>query len=118
MMHDWKAFLQFTEERDRLALKVAELEAENAKYRKIGPTPEFLDGYVKALEAKVKAMMILESADSFQGNVPKGHCLERTSPKGMRFIGTCRMCGRAGLTADQAREECPGRPEHAAEVQS
>lgn len=54
--------------------------------------------------------LILESADSFQGNVPKGHCLERTSPKGMRFIGTCRMCGRAGLTADQAREECPGRP--------
>ena len=76
MMHDWKAFLQFTEERDHLALKVAELEAENAKYRKIGPTPEFLDGYVKALEAKVKAMMAQTQATPPPGFTPAGPATE------------------------------------------
>jgi hypothetical protein len=36
------------------------------------------------------------------------HAIERTSPKGGPFIGTCRKCGRAGLTvADFFRDECP-----------
>ena len=36
------------------------------------------------------------------------HVIERTSPKGpgQKFIGTCRLCGKTGLTfAD--REPCP-----------
>jgi hypothetical protein len=38
------------------------------------------------------------------------HSLERTSPKGpgMLFIGTCRLCGKTGLTfEDMKREICP-----------
>lgn len=36
------------------------------------------------------------------------HALERTSPKGQPFIGTCRKCGREGLTfKDMANDECP-----------
>ena len=34
------------------------------------------------------------------------HVVERTSPKGHPFIGTCRLCGLAGLKADAALEEC------------
>ena len=39
-----------------------------------------------------------------------GHSVERTSPKGegQQFIGTCRKCGKEGLTTKQAmEEECP-----------
>jgi len=34
------------------------------------------------------------------------HSLERTSPKGGPFIGTCRLCGTPGLTSGQANEWC------------
>lgn len=36
------------------------------------------------------------------------HHVERTSPKGpgMPFIGTCRLCGRPGLKASAALEDC------------
>lgn len=36
------------------------------------------------------------------------HSLRRTSPKGpgSPFIGTCTLCGRAGLKASQAQEYC------------
>lgn len=34
------------------------------------------------------------------------HALNRTSPKGQPFIGTCVRCGRTGLTAKRANEEC------------
>jgi hypothetical protein len=36
------------------------------------------------------------------------HYVERTSPKGpgMPFIGTCRLCGKSGLKASAALEDC------------
>jgi hypothetical protein len=35
------------------------------------------------------------------------HAVNRTSPKGQPFIGTCMKCGKTGLTlADSMREEC------------
>jgi hypothetical protein len=36
------------------------------------------------------------------------HHVERTSPKGygMQFIGTCRLCGKSGLNASAALEDC------------
>ena len=34
------------------------------------------------------------------------HLLDRTSPKGTDFIGTCRLCGARGLRMDQANEPC------------
>lgn len=36
------------------------------------------------------------------------HHIERTSPKGpgAEFIGTCRLCGRSGLTVEDANKEC------------
>lgn len=34
------------------------------------------------------------------------HSLERTSPKGQAFIGRCVQCGKEGLSAYQAAEEC------------
>ena len=33
------------------------------------------------------------------------HSIERTSPKGEKFIGTCMKCGRQGLTLIEAMEE-------------
>jgi len=35
------------------------------------------------------------------------HSVERTSPKGGPFVGTCTPCGKQGLTMKTAREECP-----------
>ena len=36
------------------------------------------------------------------------HHVERTSPKGpgMPFIGTCRLCGKTGLKASAALDDC------------
>lgn len=34
------------------------------------------------------------------------HALERTSPKGTPFIGTCTKCGTPGLTFATMRGEC------------
>lgn len=34
------------------------------------------------------------------------HALERTSPKGQPFIGTCRLCGQAGLTSKDVMKPC------------
>ena len=34
------------------------------------------------------------------------HLLDRTSPKGTDFIGTCRLCGARGLHMGQALEPC------------
>jgi hypothetical protein len=34
------------------------------------------------------------------------HSLERTSPKGGPFVGTCRLCGKEGLTAKEANDFC------------
>ena len=36
------------------------------------------------------------------------HALNRTSPKGQPFVGTCSQCGKQGVTIKQMRtEECP-----------
>lgn len=34
------------------------------------------------------------------------HSLQRTSPKGVDFIGFCTLCGKDGLTMSQANETC------------
>ncbi len=34
------------------------------------------------------------------------HHVERTSPKGQDFMGTCRLCGMTGLKASAALEDC------------
>jgi len=36
----------------------------------------------------------------------KYHALERTSPKGTRFIGRCTQCGKEGLTLADSDEIC------------
>lgn len=38
--------------------------------------------------------------------IAKTHNIERMSPKGGPFIGTCRLCGKPGLTSGQANEFC------------
>ncbi|SEK36480.1 hypothetical protein SAMN04515666_101332 [Bosea lupini] len=37
------------------------------------------------------------------------HAIERTSPKGGPFIGTCRLCGTPGLSAADALQPCPNQ---------
>jgi hypothetical protein len=39
------------------------------------------------------------------------HVLERTSPMGDKFIGTCTLCGKEGLTIAQANQIC-ANPQH------
>lgn len=34
------------------------------------------------------------------------HALERTSPKGQTFVGTCRLCGQPGLSSRDAMKPC------------
>lgn len=34
------------------------------------------------------------------------HHIERTSPKGQPFVGTCRLCGKSGLRMSAALEDC------------
>ena len=34
------------------------------------------------------------------------HHVERTSPKGQPFVGTCRLCGMSGLKMSAAHEDC------------
>lgn len=34
------------------------------------------------------------------------HSMERTSPKGQAFVGTCSLCGRTGLTLENMTDEC------------
>lgn len=35
-----------------------------------------------------------------------GHSIQRTSPKGQKFIGTCSLCGTPNLTTANIRDEC------------
>jgi len=37
---------------------------------------------------------------------PETHAIERTSPKGGPFLGTCMRCGRKNLSMGNALEEC------------
>ena len=34
------------------------------------------------------------------------HAIERTSPKGEKFIGTCFKCGKKNLTSADVNEPC------------
>jgi hypothetical protein len=34
------------------------------------------------------------------------HAIERTSPKGDPFVGTCFRCGKTGLTISQSQDYC------------
>lgn len=34
------------------------------------------------------------------------HVIERTSPKGLKFVGTCRLCGATGLTLADSDDDC------------
>ena len=38
--------------------------------------------------------------------VHASHAAYRTNPKGEPFIGTCRLCGKEGLTMAQTMEQC------------
>lgn len=35
--------------------------------------------------------------------------VNRTSPKGMSFVGTCAACGKRGLTFKDLKEDCPNQ---------
>ncbi len=37
------------------------------------------------------------------------HAIERTSPKGGPFIGTCRLCGTPNLRMGDALKPCPNQ---------
>jgi hypothetical protein len=37
------------------------------------------------------------------------HAIERTSPMGGPFIGTCRLCGTPNLRMGDALKECPNQ---------
>lgn len=37
------------------------------------------------------------------------HAIRRTSPKGQDFVGTCVLCGTAGLAFVDASRECPNQ---------
>jgi hypothetical protein len=37
------------------------------------------------------------------------HHIDRTSPKGGPFRGTCRLCGTPGLTIEQVNDDCPNQ---------
>ena len=36
------------------------------------------------------------------------HMLDRTNPKGIPFVGRCRLCGEEGLPAEAVTFPCPG----------
>ena len=36
----------------------------------------------------------------------QGHAINRTSPKGQKFVGTCMRCGRSGLTLADMNKRC------------
>ena len=37
------------------------------------------------------------------------HFLNRTSPKGQPFVGTCPACGTEKLTLEALKEDCPNQ---------
>ena len=40
---------------------------------------------------------------------PTKHVLQRTSPKGQAFVGTCVRCGQGDLPAVAAKDPCTAR---------
>lgn len=47
--------------------------------------------------------------DRARANPSQMHSIERTSPKGQKFVGTCRLCGTPGLTLASMNDECPNQ---------
>lgn len=43
------------------------------------------------------------------------HHIERTSPKGGPFLGTCRLCGKPNLPMSAVHEDCENARELTAE---
>lgn len=42
--------------------------------------------------------------------ISKQHAVNRTSPKGQPFLGTCSLCGQTGMSIMQAMQtECPNQ---------
>jgi hypothetical protein len=52
-----------------------------------------------------------------QEQTKRTHVLDRTSPMGELFIGTCRLCGTHGLRMAQANEACEN-PQRIGETQA
>lgn len=50
--------------------------------------------------------MDLTELDILNAISPRKHILERTSPKGEKFLGACVRCGQTNLPAAAARELC------------
>lgn len=45
--------------------------------------------------------------DAYMDQPPRqSHSLNRTSPKGHSFVGTCSLCGKTGLTITDMDTEC------------
>lgn len=47
--------------------------------------------------------------DYMDGAWTMRHSLQRTSPKGQDFVGTCTLCGTPGLTMKNVHDECPNQ---------
>ena len=51
--------------------------------------------------------MIRYLGDDYMDQPPRQmHSLNRTSPKGQSFIGTCSLCGKPNLTISDMNTEC------------
>lgn len=44
--------------------------------------------------------------DYMDGSWTKRHSIQRTSPKGQDFVGTCSLCGTPNLTFANIHDEC------------
>lgn len=58
-------------------------------------------------DAATEIVRIIAKAHVAAGLRPS-HALRRVNPKGEPFIGQCVICGRSGLTAAEAHNECKG----------
>lgn len=47
--------------------------------------------------------------DYMDGAWTMRHSIQRTSPKGQDFVGTCTLCGTANLTMANIHDECPNQ---------
>lgn len=52
-------------------------------------------------------MYIRHIGDDYMDQPPRrSHSLNRTSPKGHSFVGTCSLCGKTNLTIADMNSEC------------
>jgi hypothetical protein len=47
--------------------------------------------------------------DYMDGAWTMRHSIQRTSPKGQDFVGTCSLCGTPNLTTKNVHDECPNQ---------